>query len=253
MSTSDYGIFLQPCARRSKRRTCQCFLEVPLMDELQYILFTIDLLDWCAAPIANNRRPKRGRRISSHFPGRLKMAGNVVEYDHRIRKILVTKVCLFWGKIRSTQPLSIRTDSTMSALSSNEMHEAFVAQHLNVLTRVSARLSREVKEILEIILWKLLWICLPSAKIFLSLYVFSRPVPWVEDFTSEVEIEELDHEKFSVKRAWSFSATCPAASVSRSISATDCLSIIREFVGRVGVEEQFAEIGERYGATCKPS
>lgn len=84
-------------------------------------------------------------------------------------------------------------------------------------------------------------ICLPATEFSLPLLLPCKPISIVADILPEVEVKEPEVEEPSATRAGSFGTTQPAASVSQSISKTDRLSILRDFVGHMGVEVQFAK------------
>lgn len=144
----------------------------------------------------------------------------------------------------STRASSSRLDS---AHSSDEIQKVSAIPSSNTLARFLARLSWIVTEdhtyniveapsivrltaaqfsLLLLLPWKLGSIVahiLPEAKV------------------EEPEVEEPEVQELAGKRTRSTSTSHPVASVSLSISITDWLSLIRDFVGRMGVKVEFAE------------
>lgn len=170
------------------------------------------------------------------------MAGSFVKYNSRTREIFSTKIYSpRWMKLLR-QPLSHRPDATVPRRSHDEVHEVPVAQLSNVFTRESTRCSRvETDDNQNDIVEAFSVFCLPAVEFSLPLLVFSRPVSLHESPVPEVEVEEPEVDELFVKRALSSGTACPVAFVSQSISNTDLLSIIREFVERLRVKIQCAE------------
>lgn len=62
---------------------------------------------------------------------------------------------------------------------------------------------------------------------------------------SEAEVEELEVEEPSSKQVWSSSTIHPVASVFQLISKMGRLLVIRNFVGRMDVDAQLAEMEKK--------
>lgn len=85
-------------------------------------------------------------------------------------------------------------------------------------------------------------ICLPASACSPQLLSPSKPVSLKAETLSEVKLEEPEVEEASAKRSRLSGSTHPVASVSQLIFSTDCLSIIHNFVRRVGIDTQYAEM-----------
>lgn len=88
-------------------------------------------------------------------------------------------------------------------------------------------------------------VLLPTIEFFLPLLLPSKAVSLVAGTFPEVEIEEPEVEEPFAKGARSSHTTHSIASITQSTSSADHLSIIRDIVGRVGVNFEFAETGDK--------
>lgn len=123
------------------------------------------------------------------------------------------------------------------------MQEASAVPTLNVLTSGSARqpwilTERHTNNIVE----KHRVLPLPATKFFSALLLPARPVSFVEDTLTEVEVVEHKVKETSAIGASSSSSIDLVPSVSQSTSSTAHLSTIRNFMKSMGVDVQFAEM-----------
>lgn len=143
----------------------------------------------------------------------------------------------------STQPLSLHHDLAVLLCSSDEVQKVPAVPTLKGLSQDSVCQTWIVTEALtENIEETLLVTRLPAKKLSLPLSLQYRPIPLVVDALPEVEVEEPEVKEPSTNCARSTSITHLVASIFRSISITDRLSTIRDFVGRMGVDVQFTKI-----------
>lgn len=82
---------------------------------------------------------------------------------------------------------------------------------------------------------------LPATDFSLPLLLPSKSVFFVTDTLSKVEVEKPEVEEPSAKQARSSGTTHPNATVTRSIFSPDRLSVLRNFVGHMGVDVEFLE------------
>lgn len=120
--------------------------------------------------------------------------------------------------------------------------EVFTVPTLNSLTRVTARQFGIVDDDhTDSIVEAPCVTDFPTTEFSLPFLLPSKPVSIVAETFPEVGAAELEVEKPSVKRARSSGTTHSVASVLQSVSDTDCLSMIRDIVGRTGVDFDSAE------------
>lgn len=147
----------------------------------------------------------------------------------------------------SNQSLISRQKCTMWACSSDEILKVPVTSATsNTLVRIPASSSWVMSESDENRFVEAPQvICLPAAKCSFLLLLTHNITSLVVDASLEMEVEDPDLDKASTKRVHSRSIKHDLSSLTQSISKTNLLSIICDFVERVGIDFQLAETEEK--------
>lgn len=84
--------------------------------------------------IAKSCSPRRWRLLTSHSPGRVEVAGDLVKYNRHTREIIVTEFCSALVMKMVKRPLSLLS---ILVCFSGEVQEITAVLTLNCMTQVS--------------------------------------------------------------------------------------------------------------------
>lgn len=171
------------------------------------------------------------------------MVGAFVKYNPHTFEVFLKEICSAW---RLQLPTGASTSRPDSARYSKELQRITATPRLSTLVQLSDLQSWIVTEVhTDHINEAPCKICLSATEFTLLFFLPLKPVPVVADTLLIVAFEEPEVDELSAKWARMSSTAHSVASVSRSACNTGLLSIIRSFVGRVGVDVEFCRDGRR--------